>query len=591
MAGTTLGTAYVQIVPSAQGIKGSISNVLGGEAASAGESSGKSLGANIVSFAKKAIIAGAIGKVVKASLDEGAKLQQSYFGGLDTLYGEAADAARAYAREAAQAGISMNDYSEQAVSFGAALKNAFGGDVTKAAKAANTAIMDMADNSAKMGTDIESVQMAYQGFAKQNYTMLDNLKLGYGGTRTEMQRLLADAEKITGVKYDINNLGDVYEAIHVIQGELGLTGVAAAEASETFSGSFNAMKAAAANFLGSLAIGENVSGSLNTLIKTTSTFFFKNFIPMLGTIVKSIPGAVVTFMQEGFPIILSGISSLVSNLAASIASTANSLTSEKVAMWITTTLPKLLSGAATLIGTFAKGLLNNLPKIIAAIGQIATSIVTGLGSAIWGKITAAAQGIVSRFMAQIDTLKTKAKTAMENAKNAFLEPMTSFKEKVSAAAKAIKDKFMSPIDDIKGKVKSVIETVKGYFPFNLGQILHFSLPKISVSGGTAPWGIGGKGTPPSFNVSWASHAAGGIFTRPTLLMGADGAIHQVGEAGAEAILPLSELWRKMEEMQSGTNETNIVININGANKDPKVIAEEVKQMLIKETNQRRMAWQ
>lgn len=178
MAGTTLGTAYVQIVPSAQGIKGSISNVLGGEAASAGESSGKSLGANIVSFAKKAIIAGAIGKVVKASLDEGAKLQQSYFGGLDTLYGEAADAARAYAREAAAAGISMNDYSEQAVSFGAALKNAFGGDVTKAAKAANTAIMDMADNSAKMGTDIESVQMAYQGFAKQNYTMLDNLKLG-----------------------------------------------------------------------------------------------------------------------------------------------------------------------------------------------------------------------------------------------------------------------------------------------------------------------------------------------------------------------------------------------------------------------------
>lgn len=167
----TLGTAYVQIVPSAQGIKGSISNVLGGEVESAGEASGKSLGAGIVSFAKKAIVAGAIGKVVKDSLSEGAALQQSYFGGLDTLYGSAADKAREYARAAAEAGISMNTYSEQAVSFGAALKNAYGGDTTKAIDAANKAILDMADNSAKMGTDIESVQMAYQGFAKQNYTI------------------------------------------------------------------------------------------------------------------------------------------------------------------------------------------------------------------------------------------------------------------------------------------------------------------------------------------------------------------------------------------------------------------------------------
>lgn len=174
----TLGTAYVQIVPSAQGIKGSISNVLGGEAAAAGTEAGSKIGG----FAKKALAKVAIGaaviKTVKGALDEGAKLQQSYLGGVDTLYGTAADGVRQYAREAAQAGISMNDYSEQAVSFGAALKQAYGGDVTKAAQAANTAIMDMADNSAKMGTDITSVQMAYQGFAKSNYTMLDNLKLG-----------------------------------------------------------------------------------------------------------------------------------------------------------------------------------------------------------------------------------------------------------------------------------------------------------------------------------------------------------------------------------------------------------------------------
>ena len=174
MAGTTLGTAYVQIVPSAEGIKGSISNVLDGEAGSAGTSAGT----KIASFAKKAIKVAAIGKVLKDSLAEGGNLQQSYIGGLETLYGDAADAARNYAKEAAAAGISMNTYSEQAVSFGAALKNAYGGDTYKAMKAANTAILDMADNSAKMGTDITSVQMAYQGFAKSNYTMLDNLKLG-----------------------------------------------------------------------------------------------------------------------------------------------------------------------------------------------------------------------------------------------------------------------------------------------------------------------------------------------------------------------------------------------------------------------------
>ena len=174
-AGTSLGTAYVQIVPTAEGITGSIKGLLGAPSEAAGTSAGSKMGA----FMKKAIIAAGIGtafvKVVKGAMDEGAKLQQSYFGGLDTLYGEAADSARAYAREAAAAGISMNTYSEQAVSFGAALKNAYGGDVVKAAEAANTAILDMADNSAKMGTDITSVQMAYQGFAKQNYTMLDNL--------------------------------------------------------------------------------------------------------------------------------------------------------------------------------------------------------------------------------------------------------------------------------------------------------------------------------------------------------------------------------------------------------------------------------
>lgn len=171
---TELGKAFVQIVPSAQGISGSISSALGGEATSAG----RSAGLNIASAIKGVIAAAGIGMAIKSSLEAGGDLQQS-FGGLDTLYGEAAEAAKNYAAEAYKAGINANSYAEQAVSFGASLKQAFGGDTVAAAEAANTAIMDMADNSAKMGTDITSIQTAYQGFAKQNYTMLDNLnKMG-----------------------------------------------------------------------------------------------------------------------------------------------------------------------------------------------------------------------------------------------------------------------------------------------------------------------------------------------------------------------------------------------------------------------------
>lgn len=544
MAGTTLGTAYVQIVPSAQGISGSISNVLGEEA----ESAGTSVGGKIGTFAKKAILAAgvttAVVGVVKGALSEGGKLQQSYFGGLDTLYGTAADSAREYAREAAKAGVSMNSYSEQAVSFGAALKKAYGGDAKKAVEAANTAILDMADNSAKMGTDLSSIQWAYQGFAKQNYTMLDNLKLGYGGTKSEMQRLLADAEALTGKKYDLSNLGDVYEAIHAIQENLGLAGVAAAEAEGTFTGSFGAMRAAAQNFLGQLAIGENVSESLNVLIGNATTFFFGNFIPMLGTIIKSLPGAIMTFIQQGVPMLLSGISNLVSTLASGITSSANGVTSTKITEWLTTTLPKLVSAAGDMIGKFASSLLANLPKIISAIGRIGLAIVTGLGSALWGKVTEAANGI--------------------------------------------KEKFLAPINAMKEKVNGIITKIKNLFPFKLGKIINFSLPKITLSKKTVE--VLGKSItyPSGFDISWSPHAKGGIFRRPTLLQAADGSNHVVGDVrGGEAILPLTELWKHMEQMNRG-----VTVNVYASeNQNAKDIAEEVRKVLIKETKQRRLAWQ
>ena len=290
---TEIAQAYVQLIPSARGITGKIQSILNPEASAAGQSAGQSLGSSMMATIKKVIVAAGIGKAFKATLDEGAALQQS-LGGIETLFKGSADKVKGYANEAYKTtGLSANAYMENVTGFSASLLQSLGGDTNKAAETANMAMIDMSDNANKMGTSMESIQMAYQGFAKQNYTMLDNLKLGYGGTKQEMQRLLADAEKLTGVKYDINNLSDVYSAIHAIQENLDITGTTAKEAASTFSGSFESMKAAAQNVLGKLALGENILPSLHALLKTTSTFLFDNFLPMVGNIFSGL-GLVLT---------------------------------------------------------------------------------------------------------------------------------------------------------------------------------------------------------------------------------------------------------------------------------------------------------
>ena len=423
-----IGKAYVQIVPSAKCISGSISQALDGESKSAGQSAGL----NIAGAIKGAIAAAGIGTAIKATLDAAGDLQQS-FGGLETLYGDAAEGAKAYAAEAVKAGISANDYAEQAVSFGAALKQAFGGDTTAAMEAANTAILDMTDNAAKMGTPIESIQNAYQGFAKQNYTMLDNLKLGYGGTKAEMERLLEDAQALSGVEYDISNLGDVYEAIHVIQEDLGLTGVAAEEAGSTFTGSLAAMKAAGENLMANLALGEDIGPALDALGDTVQAFIFNNLFPMVGNMLEQLPDLlsglsgiiiqslnmvtnnadeivqigidVVTSLVEAIvecaPYLVEAAVSLVMALGEALLTTdwvqvANDLieslrdsislaageilgtddsTIGGILDSITAGLPDLLESGVEIITQIANGILQNIPKIIEAAGQIFTKFL------------------------------------------------------------------------------------------------------------------------------------------------------------------------------------------------------------------------
>lgn len=278
--GIELAKAYVQIVPSMEGLQGQLAKLfpdgVGGEQ---GGKMGKNLGKSLLAAFGAYKVADKLGDVIKSAFSEGAALEQSICG-IETLFKSSAGKVEQYASDAFKtAGVSANEYMENVTSFSASLISSLGGDTAKAAEAAHTAMVDMSDNANKMGTNIADIQNAYQGFAKQNYTMLDNLKLGYGGTKTEMERLLADAEKISGIKYNIDNLADVYAAVHVIQGELDITGTTAKEAATTFSGSFGSMKAAAANLLGTLTNGGDVSKALGDLDESAGNFA-DNFIRM-----------------------------------------------------------------------------------------------------------------------------------------------------------------------------------------------------------------------------------------------------------------------------------------------------------------------
>ena len=252
------------------------------------------------------------------ALSQGADLEQS-IGGVETLFKDSAGIVKANADAAFQtAGLSANNYMETVTAFSASLLSSLSGDTQKAAQVADMAVVDMSDNANKMGTNMEDIQNAYQGFAKQNYTMLDNLKLGYGGTKTEMERLLTDAQKLTGEKYDINNLSDVYNAIHAIQENLDITGTTAKEAATTFSGSFNSMKAAAQNLLGNMAIGGDVKTSMSQLVESAVTFAFDNAIPMIGNVFSAIPSAIQTAIETGAPKVKQAGASIVKSLSSGL---------------------------------------------------------------------------------------------------------------------------------------------------------------------------------------------------------------------------------------------------------------------------------
>jgi phage-related protein len=374
--GIELGKAYVQIVPSAQGIKSALTEMFDEETDGLGEQTGQSIGQELVGTLKKVIAAAGIGKIISDSINMGGALQQS-LGGVETLFKDSADTVKEYAAQAYRTvGLSANDYMEQTTSFAASLLSSVSQDTDAAAQLSNMAMVDMADNANKMGTDMQDIQNAYQGFAKQNYTMLDNLKLGYGGTQAEMQRMLNDATKISGVKYDLGNLADMYSAIHIIQQEMDITGTTAKEAATTLTGSFAAMKAAAENVMGNWSTGADLTEPLQALADTAQTFLVDNLLPMIGNVLAGIPEIVYSLVPE----LLQTGTELLSSLAQGF--------TEGIPEFFSTALPQLLAftdqlrdnaasfvdAGLNLITQLLNGLIAGLPDLIAYVPDIIINI-------------------------------------------------------------------------------------------------------------------------------------------------------------------------------------------------------------------------
>ena len=328
----------------------------------------------------------ALANLGKSALDSVGQLEQNV-GGVETLFGDAADAVIASADRAYQtAGMSANDYMSTVTSFSASLLQSLGGNTEEAAKVADMAIIDMADNANKMGTSMGMIQNAYQGFAKQNYTMLDNLKLGYGGTKTEMERLLADAEKLTGVKYDINNLNDVYQAIHAVQEEMGITGTTAKEAASTLEGSMASAKAAWDNFMNGSGDADQLADAFATaadnIVKNLAEIIprFAETLPALGgAIVAQIPGLVAAIV----PAVLSAGQSVLKQLQDAVLDFDFAGTADKVVQMITgfiegDGLGSLLDTLVTIFTGIVNGISSMLPSLLPALIELISYVVTSL---------------------------------------------------------------------------------------------------------------------------------------------------------------------------------------------------------------------
>lgn len=521
------------------------------------------------------------------------------------------------------AGLSMNEYLSQATSFSASLLQSLNGDTVKTAKVTDMAIIDMADNANKMGTSIEAIQNAYQGFAKQNYTMLDNLKLGYGGTKTEMERLLTDATKISGIKYDINNLNDVFEAIHVIQGELGITGTTAQEASETISGSLGMMKSAWSNLVSGLG---DTSADFDSLLK--------NFIDSVGTlgknllpVVKTALKGVVRLIKELAPQIIAMLPPLFAELLPAVIEATTGLISALVQNFpamlqvLVDSLPMFIDAVMQIVN----GIVAYLPQLIVVLSQLIVGIVNALiqptnlqlilkaGLTLLIELVKAIPQIIQNFAQAIPTLIdsiVEFLTSPESIKmvitagiELFMALVKAVPQILSALFKAFGDLFGKLWDRLKtlftefaGKFGNAIGSVfKGAINGVLAFIENFINAPIDIINGfvdtiNSAFGAVGVNIGKIGRVSLGRMASGGIVPST-----AGGRLILAGEGGQdEWVVPESKMASMIEQINERTNSGvggGVTINVFGtfatSEAEQRRVAEQIYDKL-QEINKARM---
>lgn len=410
--------------------------------------------------------------------------QEQLIGGVDTLFKESSAQVQQYANEAYKtAGLSANQYMETVTSFSASLLQSLGGDTAAAAQKANQAITDMSDNANKLGTDMTSIQDAYQGFAKQNYTMLDNLKLGYGGTKQEMERLLADAEKFSGVKYDISSYADIVDAIHVVQTEMGITGTTAKEASTTIQGSANAMKSAWSNLVTGMS-NENLDlGKLVQNVVDSVGIYADNLLPRLQTmlprfadgmtqLVNGLVPYVGPAMEMLLPALVQGVGGLVSGVVQALPAAVQAISAvvPMLVEQITILLPQILNAGIDIIAALASGIGENLPALIPAAVDAIITVAEGLVDHVDEIIIAAGSliaGLTQGLIEALPRLVVRLPEIIGAIVKGLLSGMASIGEVGSQLVHGLFDGISNAAswlyDKLRGWVSDVLGWVKGLF--------------------------------------------------------------------------------------------------------------------------------
>ena len=410
--------------------------------------------------------------------------QEQLIGGVDTLFKESSAQVQQYANDAYKtAGLSANQYMETVTSFSASLLQSLGGDTQAAAEKANRAIADMSDNANKMGTDMTSIQDAYQGFAKQNYTMLDNLKLGYGGTKQEMERLLADAEKFSGIKYDISSYADIVDAIHVVQTEMGITGTTAKEAATTIQGSANAMKSAWSNLLTGMS-NENLDLDklVQNVVDSVGTYA-DNLLPRLQTmlprfadgmtqLVNGLVPYVGPAMEMLLPALVQGVGGLVSGIVQALPAAVQAISAvvPMLVEQITILLPQILNAGIDIIAALASGIAGNLPALIPAAVDAIITVAEGLVDHVDEIIIAAGSliaGLTQGLIEALPRLVVRLPEIIGAIVKGLLSGMASIGEVGSQLVHGLFDGISNAAswlyDKLRGWVSDVLGWVKGLF--------------------------------------------------------------------------------------------------------------------------------